>query len=105
VFYWGTVTLSFRLLISVAQFLRVDFPNVMAFARLLMSIGVFFLLVYLRPYVYTRSFWVDVACHVCLIAQFGLQIIFTTQTFLGVAESSITAGFFAEVSTWSTVIR
>ena len=105
VFYWGAVTLSFRLLISVAQFLRIDFPNLMAFARLLLSIGVFSLLLYLRPYVYTRSFWVDVACHVCLIAQFGLQIIVTTQTFLGVAEPSITTGFFADVSTWSTVIR
>jgi hypothetical protein len=105
VFYWGAVTLSFRLLISVAQFLRVDFPNLMAFVRASLSMGVFFLLVYLRPYVYARSFWVDVACYVCLIAQFGLQIIVSTQAFLGVAESSITAGFFIDVSTWSTVIR
>jgi hypothetical protein len=104
-FYWGAVTLSFRLLISVAQFLRVDLPNLMAFVRLLLSMGVFFLLVYLRPYVYTRSFWVDVACYVCLIAQFGMQGFAANRDFLGVAGSSNTEGFFTDVSLWSTVIR
>jgi hypothetical protein len=105
VFYWGAVTLSFRLLISVAQFLRVDFPNLMAFVRSSLSMGVFSLLLYLRPYFHVRTFWVDVACYVCLIAQFGMQGFAANRDFLGVAESSITAGFFADVSTWSTVIR
>jgi hypothetical protein len=104
-FYWGAVTLSFRLLISAAQFLRVDYPNLMAFVRLLLSMGVFFLLVHLRPYVYRRTFWVDVACYVCLIAQFGLQTFATTRDFLGVAESSEKRVFFTSVTTWSTVIR
>jgi hypothetical protein len=105
VFYWGAVTLSFRLLISVAQFLRVDLPNLMAFVRLLLSMVVFFLLVYLRPYVHTRSFWVDVACYVCLIAQFGMQGFAANRDFLGVAGSSNTADFFTDMSTWSAVIR
>ena len=105
VFYWGAVTLSFRLLISVAQFLEVDFPNLMAFICSSLSIGVLVLLVSLCPYVHTRSFWVDVACYVCLIAQFGLQGFAANRDFLGVAESSTTAGFFTNVSTWSTVIR
>jgi hypothetical protein len=104
-FYWGAVTLSFRVLISVAQFLRVDYPNVMAFVRLLLSMGVFFLLVHLRPYVHARTFWVDVACYVCLIAQFGLQTFATTSDYLGVAESSDSRDFFISVATWSTVIR
>jgi hypothetical protein len=104
-FYWGAVTLSFRLLISAAQFLRVDYPNLMAFVRMLLSVGVFSLLLYLRPYVYVRAFFVDVACYVCLIAQFGLQIFARTREFLGVAESSMTKGFFTEVLIWSLVIR
>jgi hypothetical protein len=104
-FYWGAVTLSFRLLISVAQFLRVDYPNVMAFVRLLLSMGVFSLLLYKRPYVHARTFWVDVACYVCLIAQFGLQTFATTSDYLGVAESSDSKDFFISVATWSTVIR
>jgi hypothetical protein len=105
VFYWGAVTLSFRLLISATQFLRVDLPNLMAFVRSSLSIGVFALLLYLRPYIHTRSFWVDVACYLCLIAQFGMQGFAANRDFLGVAESSMTAGFYTDVSTWSTVIR
>jgi hypothetical protein len=103
VFYWGTVTLSFRLLISVAQFLRVDFPNLMAAIRLLLSIGMSILLVYLRPYVHVRTFWLDVTCYVCLIAQFSMQSIAATRDFLAVAPD--TGGFFAALTIWSTAIR
>ncbi len=106
-FYWGTVTLTFRLLISVTLFMRVDFPNLLAFLRLLLSAAIFFLLVYSRPYVRPRTFWVDVACYVCLIAQFGLQIIATTRDFLGVSESSdlVRPNFFFGVTTAASIIR
>jgi hypothetical protein len=103
--YWAAVTLSFRLLISVTQFLRVEYPNMMAFVRLFLSIGVLFLLVYYRPYVHNRTLWVDAACYVCLIAQFGLQIITATCQYLGVAESSVQGSFFQSVSLWSAIIR
>jgi hypothetical protein len=101
-FYWGAVTLSFRLLISVVQFLRVDYPNVLAFTRSLLSIGVLILLVNLRPYVHERAFWVDVACYVCLIVQFGLQVFAATREFLA---SSSRESFFVDVSRSSAVIR
>jgi hypothetical protein len=104
-FYWGAVSLSFRLLISASQFLRVDYPNALAFTRMLMSVGVFSILLCKRPYVHERTFWVDVACYVCLIAQFGLQTISTTRDFLGVAESLDRERFFRIVSTLSSVIR
>lgn len=106
-FYWGAVTLTFRLLISVTLFMRVDFPNLLAFLRLLLSTGVFFLLVYFRPYVRPRTFWVDVACYVCLIAQFGLQTIATTRDFLGDSESSdhVRPNFFFGTTTAASVIR
>ena len=103
--YWAAVTLSFRLLISVTQFLRVEYPNMMAFVRLFLSIGVLFLLVNLRPYVHNRTLWVDVTCYVCLIAQFGLQIFTADRQYLGVAESSVQASFFQSVSLWSAIIR
>jgi hypothetical protein len=101
--YWGAITLSFRLLISVVQFLRVDYPNVLAFTRSLLSMGMLILLVNLRPYVHERTFWVDVACYVCLIVQFGLQIFAATREFL--ASSSTRESFFTDVSTSSSVIR
>ncbi len=104
-FYWGAVTLSFRLLISVTQFMRVDVPNLMAFVRSSLSIGVFALLLYARPYAHVRTFWVDFTCYVCLIAQFGLQGFAANRDFLGVAQSSITASFYTQVMIWSTSIR
>lgn len=103
-FYWGGVSLSFRLFISVTQFLNIDYPNLMAVTRSFLSIGVLVLLVHLRPYLHTFAFWVDVACYASLAAQFSLQIIDTTRQFLGVAVLD-RGPFFADVSTWSTVFR
>jgi hypothetical protein len=106
VFYWGAVTLFFRLLVSVTQFLRVEFPNLLAFVRSFLSTGVFFLLVNLRPYVDERTFWVDVVCYACLIAQFGLQIFSAEREFLGVAEVlDKNRSFSKDMSTLSTVVR
>jgi hypothetical protein len=106
VFYWGAVTLFFRLLVSITQFLRVEFPNLLAFVRSFLSTGVFFLLVNLRPYVDERTFWVDVVCYVCLIAQFGLQIFAAEREFLAVAETSDEIKSFSkDMSTLSTVVR
>lgn len=103
-FYWGGVSLSFRLFISVTQFLNVDYPNLMAVTRSFLSIGVLVLLVHLRPYLHNFAFWVDVSCYASLAAQFSLQIIDTTRQFLGVAVLDKET-FFADVSTWSTVFR
>ena len=103
--YWGAVTLSFRLLVSVSQFLEVDFPNLLAFVRSFLSTGVMILLVYLRPYVDEGTFWVDVVCYVCLIAQFGLQGFTANRAYLAVFESLNQRSFFRSVSTLSTVAR
>lgn len=85
--YWGALTLTFRLLIAISQFLRIDYPNLLAFVRMLLSMTVLVLLVISRPYVHNAAFWVDVACYACLTALFGLQIIATSWEFLGVAQS------------------
>jgi hypothetical protein len=106
VFYWGAVTLFFRLLVSVTQFLRVEFPNLLAFVRSFLSTGVIVLLVNLRPYVDERTFWVDVVCYACLIAQFGLHIISATRDYLAISTtSSDVKTFFRSVSALSTVAR
>jgi hypothetical protein len=104
-YYWGAVSLSFRLFISVTQFLQVEFPNLLAFVRLFLSICMFFLLVNLRPYVDKRTFWVDVVCYVCLIAQFGLQIIAADRDYLGVAEASDQETFFTGLLTLSVFFK
>jgi hypothetical protein len=105
VFYWGAVTLTFRLLMSVTQFLRVDSPNLMACVRLSMSVGVLVLLVYVRPHARVGTFCVDVACYVCLIGQFSLQTIYADRQYFGVGETSDNRGFMGGLSTSSTVVR
>jgi hypothetical protein len=77
----------------------------MACVRLVLSVGVLILLVYLRPYVHVRTFWVDVACYVCLIAQFSLQTIEATREYFRVVETSDTRYFLSGLSTLSSVIR
>ena len=103
-FYWGAVTLGFRLLMSVTLFLQSDLPNVLAFVRSFLSTCMIVLLVHLRPYVHPSTFWVDVVCYVCLIAQFGLQTMVAQRDFLGVAAAQSLA-FFQHISTLSTVFR
>jgi hypothetical protein len=51
-FYWGAVTLGFRLLMSITPLIvDVQYPNVSAFVQLILSALMFGLLVHLRPYV------------------------------------------------------
>jgi hypothetical protein len=103
--YWGAVTLSFRLLISATQFLRVQFPNLLASIRSFLSIGIFCMLVTLRPYINQRTFWVDAVCHLCLNTQFVLQIIGATRDYLAVTESTGQTSFFEGLSKASQVMR
>jgi hypothetical protein len=101
---WAAVSLAFRLLISITQFLQVEYPNMLAFSRLFLSVGVLIMLLHLRPYTHERAHWVDVACHICLIARFGLQIFGADRDYFGVAESSDQESFFSGISIFSTTI-
>jgi hypothetical protein len=106
-FYWGAVTLGFRLLMSLTQFLRVDYPSLLAYVRLCLALGMLNLLYYTRPYKYERTFWVDVICYVCLIAQFGLQALVESFDFLSAAPSStaLLQNLFSGASTAIGILR
>ena len=106
-FYWGAVTLGFRLLMSLTQFLRVDYPSLLAYVRLCLALGMLILLGYTRPYIHKRTFWVDVICYVCLIAQFGLQALVESFDVLGTAPSSTAnlQNLFSGASTAIVVLR
>jgi hypothetical protein len=89
-FYWGALTLAFRLLVSVMQFLEDDHPTLSAFMRMMLSLGVLILLINLRPHLFTHTFWVDVACYSCLVAQFGLQAFFAAMDYFAVTPVTFT---------------
>jgi hypothetical protein len=87
-FFWGALTIGFRFLMSITLLLvPVQYPNVTAFAHLVLSVIMLLLLVLLRPYVAIHTFWIDVSCYMCLIAQFGLQTINTTRDALGISQN------------------
>jgi hypothetical protein len=106
-FYWGAITLVFRLLISLLQFLQVEFPNLLAFMRGSVSSCMLGLLIFFSPYKHDRAFWLDVVCHVCLILQFGLQALEESGAYFGItldADSS-EMRFFRSLSILSLVLR
>ncbi len=102
-FYWGAVTLAFRLLMFITPLiLPVQYPNVSAFVHLALSGIMFFLLVHMRPYLVVYTFWIDVCCYLCLGAQFGLQTITSTRDALGTLQQP---AFFDSVEVCSLVFR
>ncbi len=104
-FYWETLTLAFRLLVSVIEFLQVEFPSLLAFMRMMLSLGVFFLLVNLRPHLFTHTLWVDVVCYGCLVALFGLQTFSATFDNMGVTVSQDQRSFYSAMRALSTFFR
>jgi hypothetical protein len=92
--YWAAVTLVFRLLIPLLQFLREHYPNMLAFMRCSLSMCMLVLLFNFRPYKNANTFWVDVACYTGLIARFGLQSISDSRDFFGTAAGSQQYFFF-----------
>jgi hypothetical protein len=105
VFYWGTLTLAFRLLISLMQFLQVLFPSLLAFMRMMLSLVVLILLVMLRPHLFALTLCVDVVCYSCLVAQFGLQMFSATFDNIGVNVSPNQRGFYSAMGSLSTFFR
>jgi hypothetical protein len=87
------------------QFLQVLYPNVVSFLRMLLSTGMLFLLVHLRPPAFTHIFWLDVSCYICLIAQFGLQMIFTERDYLLVSVADEQLKFHEKMTHLSLIIR
>jgi hypothetical protein len=104
-FFWQALTLGFRLFFSVSQFLQVTHPNLLAFIRMLISLGMFFLLLNTRPHLFARTFWLDVLCYACLIAQFGLQTLFAERDYLGVTLTEAQIEFSESIRSLSLTFR
>jgi hypothetical protein len=84
-YYWVVIALLFRFLMTVVFATAREFPSVTAFALLICSVCMGYLLVWLRPYVEHRTYCMDLFCHACLIVQFALQILVRDSESLGVA--------------------
>jgi hypothetical protein len=105
VFYWPALTLGFRLLISVLQFLQSVAPTLLAFLRTVLSLGMSILLTNLRPHTFDHAYWMDVACYSCLVLQFSLQTFFAGVDFLAVTVTADQRKFFDSMRSLSLALR
>ena len=106
-YYWVAVTLIARFLMTVVFATVRDFPSLTAFGLLIFSIAMFGLLIFLRPYVEERTYYMDMFCYACLVVQFALQCLVRDSESLGVAvvESNIFRPTILRAARASSVIR
>jgi hypothetical protein len=84
-YYWGAMSLLFRFLMTVLYATARDFPSITAFALLVSSVCMGFLLTALRPYAQQRTYYMDMFCYVCLIVQYAVQVLVRASESLGFA--------------------
>ncbi len=104
-YYWGAVTLTFRLVMSIVYARVREFPSIAALVQSILCVAMLLLLTYQRPYRLASTYHFDVLCYVCLIIQFVLEVLVRSSESLGISpgpgnlfypslESSYTAGVY-----------
>jgi hypothetical protein len=104
-YYWGAVTLAFRLVMSIVYARVREFPSIAALVQSILCVAMLLLLTYQRPYRVASTYHFDVLCYVCLMIQFVLQVLVSSSESLGISpgpgnhffpslESSYTASIY-----------
>jgi hypothetical protein len=86
-FYWGAVTLVFRLGMSIVFSTIRSIPSSSALIQCFLCVSMLVLLVRQKPYCSTYTHLFDVMCHAILVVQFGLVAIGTVSESLGFVPS------------------
>ena len=84
-YYWGAITLLFRLVTTILQATVREFPSVSAMALSFCTVLMLILLMKLRPYVHQRTYHMDVFCYACLMVQYILEVLVRTSQSLGIS--------------------
>jgi hypothetical protein len=87
-FYWGAVTLFFRLVMSVVFATIREYPSTAALVQSFLCVAMLILLMHLRPYHYAPTYCLDVLCYASLIVQFMLEILVRDSDSLGVVPGT-----------------
>jgi hypothetical protein len=82
-FYWGAVTLLFRLAMSIVFTNIRDIPSTAALIQCFLCVTIIMLLMHQKPYCHAATNVFDVFCHAILVVQFGLVVIGTVSDSLG----------------------
>ena len=86
-FYWGAVTLVFRLGMSIMYATIRASPSTAAMVQLFFCVAMLVLLTYQKPYRVASTYHLDVLCYISLIVQFGLEVLVRESDSLGVSLS------------------
>jgi len=86
-FYWGAVTLVFRLGMSIMFAAIRASPSTAAMVKSFLCVVMLTLLTYQKPYRSAFTYHLDVLCYVSLIMQFVLEILVHESDSLGVSPS------------------
>jgi hypothetical protein len=73
-YYWGAITLSFRLVLSIVYALVQESPSTSALVRSFLCVAMLLLLTHQKPYRLATTYYFDVLCHFCLIFQFSMEV-------------------------------
>jgi hypothetical protein len=87
-FYWGAVTLFFRLVMSIVFATLREFPSTAALVQLFMCVSMLTLLMYQKPYRAASTYHLDVLCYVSLAMQFVLEVLVRDSDSLGVSPGT-----------------
>jgi hypothetical protein len=86
-FYWGAVTLLFRLAMSIVFTTIRVIPSTAALIQCFLCVAIIMLLMHQKPYVHAATYLFDILCHAILVVQFGLVAIGTVSDSLGFVPS------------------
>jgi hypothetical protein len=87
-YYWGAVTLLFRLAMSIMFTTIRDTPSTVALIQCFFCVAMIMLLMHQRPYRHAATYLFDIFCHAVLVVQFGLMVMGTVSDSLGLVPSS-----------------
>ncbi len=82
-YYWGAVTLAFRLVLSIISALLEESPSTSALVRSFVCLAMLMLLTNQKPYRLSTTYYFDVLCYFCLIVQFSLEVLVRASESLG----------------------
>jgi hypothetical protein len=86
-YYWGAVTLLFRLAMSILFTTIRDTPSTAALIQCFLCVAMIMLLMHQKPYCHAATYLFEILCHAILVVQFGLVAIGTVSDSLGLVPS------------------
>jgi hypothetical protein len=82
-YYWGAVALAFRLVMSGVYASVREFPSIASLLQSFLCLSMLVILMHIKPYRQSFTYYFDVLCYLCLITQFVLEVLVRASESLG----------------------